>query len=120
MATNIKETSSSIENLKVLAGHCKINGILTSIGLRWKMQLLVCIDAGISQFSKLKKIFPTLSDQVLGKRIAEMLEEGLIEKEEIHTTWPCQFKYEVTLKGKELLEIMVLLNKWGIKWEEKM
>lgn len=117
MATEVKETSTNIENLKILAGYCDVNSILATIGLRWKMSVLFCISNGVYQFSRLKKVFPTLSDQVLGKRIGELQEEGLIVKQEISDTCPYQFKYEITEKGKELLTIIMELNAWGKKWK---
>lgn len=116
MASEVKTQSSNYENLRLLAAHCNVNSILKQIGLRWKMQLLYCISQGVYQFSKLKKIFPTISDQVLGKRIAELQEEGLIEKYEIAGTVPQQIRYSVTQKGHELIEVILALQHWGERW----
>jgi len=82
------------------------------------MQILFCISKDAYQFSKLKQIFPTLSDQVLGKRIGELQEEGLIIKTEIPGTCPYQIRYEVTDKGQELLALIVELNNWGKRWKQ--
>lgn len=116
MASEIKPQSTNYENLRILAEYCNVNSILKQIGLRWKMQLLYCISQGVYQFSKLKKVFPTISDQVLGKRIAELHEEGLIEKYEVDGTVPQQVRYSVTKKGHELIEIILALNHWGNRW----
>lgn len=105
MSSEIKMRSSNVENLRILAEACDVNAILGSIELRWKMQVLYCISKGVYQFSKLKKVFPTISDQVLGKRIGKLEQDGLIIKKEIPGTIPQQIKYEVTDKGKELLGI---------------
>ncbi|MBL3659057.1 winged helix-turn-helix transcriptional regulator [Fulvivirga sediminis] len=118
MASNIKEQSTNQENLKILAEYCNVNPILKRIGMRWKMQLLYCIHEKVYQFSKLKNIFPSISDQILAKRIAELLEEGLICKSVIPSTVPQQVRYSVTNKGKELIKIILALNRWGEKWDE--
>ncbi|MGS2739162.1 winged helix-turn-helix transcriptional regulator [Sinomicrobium sp. M5D2P17] len=118
MASEIKVQSTNYENLRILADYCNINGILKRIGLRWKMQLLYCISEDVYQFSKLKKIFPTISDQVLAKRVTELLKEELIYKSEIPNTVPQQLKYSVTDKGEELIKIILDLHKWGEKWEK--
>lgn len=117
MSSEIKELSTNVENLRILAEACDVNTILSSIGLRWKMQILYCVSNDVYQFSKLKKFFPSLSDQVLAKRIGELQEEGLIIKREIPDTCPQQIKYEVTDKGRELLAIVLDLHNWGKKWE---
>ncbi|WP_028375401.1 winged helix-turn-helix transcriptional regulator [Leeuwenhoekiella sp. MAR_2009_132] len=117
MASELKLQSTNYENLKILAEYCNVNSILKRIGLRWKMQLLYCISEEVYQFSKLKKVFPTISDQVLAKRIAELQDEGLICKSEIPGTNPQQLKYSATDKGKDLIEIILALNSWGEKWE---
>lgn len=116
MSSEIKIRSSNVENLRKLAEACDVNAILGSIGLRWKMQILYSISNNVYQFSKLKKVFPTISDQMLGKRITELQEDGLIKKAEIPDTVPQQIKYEVTAKGKELLNIILDLHFWGMKW----
>ncbi len=118
MASEIKVQSSNYENLRILAEYCNVNEILKMIGLRWKMQILYCISQGVYQFTKIKKVFPTLSNQVLAKRISELLDEDLIYKSEIPNTTPQQLKYSVTDKGKDLIRIILDLNNWGDKWEK--
>lgn len=105
-----------MENLQVLAEACDVNAVLGTIGLRWKMQILYCISKDVYQFSKLKKVFPTISDQILGKRISELQQERLITKIQIPETVPQQIKYEVTAKGEELLSIVLDLHFWSQKW----
>ncbi len=67
MATPRKKQSTNTENIQTLAQACDVNEVLLQIALRWKMQILYCIAADVSQFSTLKKMFPTLSDQVVAK-----------------------------------------------------
>ncbi|MDT0678768.1 winged helix-turn-helix transcriptional regulator [Autumnicola musiva] len=117
MATEIKESSTNVENLQILAKACDVNIILGNIGLRWKMQILYCIANEAHQFSTIKKVFPTISDQILGKRVSELYKEKLIIKIEVPDTVPQQIKYEVTEKGNELLMIILNLNSWGEKWK---
>ena len=119
MSSEIKELSTNVKNLRILAEACNVNAILGCIGLRWKMQILYCIANDVYQFSKLKKVFPTLSDQVLGKRIFELQETELIIKTEIPNTVPQQIKYTVTDKGRELLGIVLDLHQWGERWKNQ-
>jgi DNA-binding HxlR family transcriptional regulator len=113
MSSDIKESSMNAYNLKVLAESCQVNEILKSISSRWKMQILYSISKEVQQFSLLKKAFPSLSDQVLGKRLTELSDEGLTIKSSIPDTMPPQIIYTVTPKGSRLLEIILELHLWG-------
>ncbi|MNI35892.1 HxlR-like helix-turn-helix [compost metagenome] len=62
-------------------------------------------------------MFPTLSDQVLSKRLKELKEEALVVTEDIENTIPPQIRYSPTAKGKELLKIILDLHHWGLKWK---
>jgi DNA-binding HxlR family transcriptional regulator len=113
MASKIKETSTNAYNLKVLAASCEVNDILKMISPRWKMQILYSISQGVRQFSRLKEVFPSLSDQVLGKRLKELVNEGLAEKTILKDTVPPQAIYTHTKKGAALLAIVLDLHLWG-------
>jgi DNA-binding HxlR family transcriptional regulator len=120
MASKIKESSTNAYNLKVLADSCEVNDILKMISPRWKMQILYSIAHGVQQFSYLKKVFPSLSDQVLGKRLGELVNEGLVEKTLLNDTVPQQIVYTHTERASELLAIILDLHLWGKKeWELK-
>lgn len=105
-------------NLRVLAAHCQVQEVLALISPRWKMQVLFCISQEVYQFSQVKKVFPTISDQVLARRLGEIVTEGLAIKYNVPDTMPCQVKYELTEKGAALLEIVQALHLWGKKeWD---
>jgi len=116
MASEIKENSTNAYNLKILASSCEVNEILTTISPRWKMQILYSISKGVYQFSKFKEAFPSLSDQVLGKRLGELADENLVSKTILTDKIPTQIVYQVTEKGKELLAIILDLHLWGQKY----
>jgi DNA-binding HxlR family transcriptional regulator len=115
MATKIKECSANAYNLTVLAAACEVNDALKSISPRWKMQILYSISIGIKQFSQLKKTFPTLSDQVLGKRLGELVTEGLASKTVVADKTPSQIMYSTTEKGAALLAVILDLYQWATK-----
>jgi DNA-binding HxlR family transcriptional regulator len=117
MTSQIKTSSSNAYNLRVLAASNDVNDILKMISPRWKMQILCSISQGVNQFSLLKDAFPSLSDQVLGRRLSELVGEELVLKEHIAGTVPQQTVYIHTKKGEALLEILSQLHIWGQqKW----
>jgi DNA-binding HxlR family transcriptional regulator len=115
MASQIKTSSSNAHNLRVLAASNDVNEILEMISPRWKMQILCSISQGVNQFSLLKERFPSLSDQVLGKRLSELVSEGLLLKEQVAGTVPQQTVYIHTKKAAALLEILLQLHLWKQK-----
>jgi DNA-binding HxlR family transcriptional regulator len=113
MASNLKEGTTNAQNLHVLSAWCSVNDVLRDISPRWKMVLLHRIAHGVAQFSRLKQAFPTLSDQVLGQRLAELVREHLVEKTAVASTVPTQIRYTPTPKGCALLTIIEALQQWG-------
>ncbi len=113
MASNVKESTTNALNLRVLSDWCNVNEVLHDISPRWKMVVLHLIAQDTAQFSHLKRTFPTLSDHVLGQRLAELVAAGLVERAEITATVPPQVRYTATCKGRALLVIIDDLQQWG-------
>lgn len=118
MASDIKISSTNFQNVKILSNICDVNTVLKKISPRWKMTILYDLSKGNQQFSKLKAKYPTLSDQVLSKRLHELEADGFISKEAIKQRQPQQIIYKVTHKGTSLLAIMVQLNQWALEWDQ--
>lgn len=117
MSSKLKAGTTNAHNLVVLSGKCEVNEILRSISTRWKMQILHSISENAVQFSLLKSSFPSLSDQMLGKRLAELVADGLISKTVVEEKAPMKIVYAPTAKGAELLRIVHSLHHWGLKWD---
>ncbi|WP_343745633.1 helix-turn-helix domain-containing protein [Chitinophaga sp.] len=115
MASKVKGSSTNAHNLKALASYCDVNETLLNISQRWKVQILHSIFTGLQHFSQLKKAHPSLSDQVLGKRLGELVAQGLVNKTCISTTTPVQTEYSITCKGKGLLTVIFELQAWSKK-----
>jgi DNA-binding HxlR family transcriptional regulator len=115
MSSKLKNGTTNACNIQVLYSSCNVNEVLRNISPRWKMQILHSIKHGNRQFSMLKRAFPTLSDQILGKRLSELVIDKLIDKIPINNTTPQQIAYMVTKSGEELLKIIDELHQWGLK-----
>lgn len=113
MASKLKAGTTNAQNSQFLSAWCSVNDVLRDISPRWKMVLLHGITHGVRQFSQLKRTFPTLSDQVLGQRLAELIAEGLVEKAAVAGTVPPRIRYSATPKGRALLAIVDDLQRWG-------
>lgn len=116
MSSPLKPGTSNACNITALSLACEVNDVLRDISPRWKMQVLHRIAAGTKQFSSLKQAFPSLSDQILGKRLSELVDEELILKMVMQEKAPKRIHYFISDKGLELLKIIDDLHKWGLKW----
>lgn len=116
MSSKLKPGTSNANNLLVLSCKCEVNEVLRNISTRWKMQILHSIARDSRQFSLLKNAFPSLSDQILGKRLSELVAEQLIDKTIVEEKAPMKIIYTPTTKGMELLQIIDDLHQWGLKW----
>jgi len=117
MASKLKEGTTRAFNIELLSTTCKVNETLRNLSPRWKMQVLHSIHHGVRQFSLLKEAFPTISDQILGKRLSELVAEGLVFKTEVVNTVPQQIAYTTTKKGEELLKVVADLHQWEMRWQ---
>jgi DNA-binding HxlR family transcriptional regulator len=109
-----KLTSTNLANQRALAEVCVLNETLYRIGMRWKMQLLYSVQHGCHHFAAMKRALPNVSDHVLGRRLRELLEEGLVAKV---SSGPRRHHYTVTPRGAELLAIMQLICRWELEPE---
>lgn len=114
--TRRKITSTNFGNQHRLAQTCILNDTLYRIGMRWKMQVLYAIHGGVQSFGALKKALPGVSDHVLGRRLRELVAEGLIEKCEAGAgagVADAQKRtYTATARGVALLAIMASICAW--------
>lgn len=116
MSSKLKPGTANADNRLFLSQSCEVNEVLNNISTRWKMQILHSISGGVRQFSLLKRAFPSLSDQILGKRLLELVADELIDRTVIEERVPKHIIYNLTEKGIELLKIIDDLHQWGRKW----
>ena len=113
-AIHRKITSTNFGNQHRLAQTCILNDTLYRIAMRWKMQVLYFIHGGVQGFGALKRALPGVSDHVLGRRLRELLDEGLIEKGAAGSDVADAQKptYTATARGVALLAIMESICAW--------
>ena len=86
------------------------------VGKRWSSAILLALWQGASRFSEIIASVDGLSDRLLAQRAKELEQAGLIVREVIATT-PVQVRYALTERGRDLLESLQPLARWGQRWE---
>ncbi|MGL4335126.1 MAG: winged helix-turn-helix transcriptional regulator [Lactococcus garvieae] len=110
-----KNTSTNFINEEFLNGLCPLQQSIHLITGRWTTAILFGISNGKNRFGTLKSEFPIISKKMLAERVKHLETFELITKN-ILSEKPLNVEYQLTEKGKELLEVLFPLNDWGEKW----
>jgi DNA-binding HxlR family transcriptional regulator len=85
---------------------------LSTIGGKWKPNILFLIQLGINRFGLLNKGIHGISKQMLTKQLRELEKDGLITRK-IYAEIPPRVEYFLSEKGESVFPILDALFKWG-------
>lgn len=91
---------------------------LELVGQRWSSGILLALARGATRFSELLELVPGLSGRLLTARLRQLTDAGLVTRSVIPTT-PVQVRYELTERGRELMDALQALVSWGARWESE-
>ncbi|MDP0488498.1 MAG: helix-turn-helix domain-containing protein [Fusobacterium sp. JB021] len=97
---------------------CPIELTIDILGGKWRSLILWHLNIEVLRFTEIRKIVPGISKKVLSEHLRELEKNGLIERK-IYPEVPPKVEYKITEKGKELAEILNLMEKWGQNILEK-
>lgn len=109
-----KVTSSNYQNETYLVKRCPLNKSVDIIKKRWVVQILLSLNKGFNRFSELKSNIEHVSDFMLGKNLKELEEAGILNKE-VTNKIETGTVYQFTPKGRELMDILLVMLAWGKK-----
>jgi DNA-binding HxlR family transcriptional regulator len=102
--------------MRTYGQYCPIARSSELLGERWTMIVLRNILVGLQTFNEIADGAPGLSRGLLSKRLRELERAGIIE---IRPKPGGQGStYEPTQAGRELSELMLVLERWGRRWVE--
>ena len=79
-------------------------------------KLLLAAARGATRYSEYYRMIDGISQRLLAQRLKDLTEQDLLVREVIPTT-PVQVRYRLSGRGKELLDSLVPLVRWGQKWD---
>jgi len=86
------------------------------IGKRWTGAIVCALTEGPLRFGELARAVPGLSDRLLSRRLRELEEEGLVERE-VEAGSPVRVRYSLTEAGAGLRPAIVELRTWARDWK---
>jgi DNA-binding HxlR family transcriptional regulator len=87
---------------------------------RWTVLILLELRKGEQEwkrFSKLKDSMEDITSKVLSERLKGLEAEGLIENRVDSSSFPVRSEYRLTNAGKELVDVVVQVKYWALKWK---
>ncbi|MDQ4095095.1 MAG: helix-turn-helix transcriptional regulator [Actinomycetota bacterium] len=94
---------------------CSIARTLGLIGERWSLLILRDAFYGLRRFEDFQRDLG-IARNVLADRLSKLVENGLLERR-LYEERPPRYEYRLTLKGRDLLPVLLSLMRWGDRWE---
>lgn len=88
------------------------------IGKRWTGAIVFALTDGPLRFGELAKAVPGLSDRLLSRRLRELEQEGLVERE-VEPGSPVRVTYSLTEAGVDLGPAITELKTWANRWRSE-
>ena len=85
------------------------------IGKRWTGAILLAMISGRSRYAEIRDAVPHLSDTMLGQRLRELEDEGVVSRE-VSPRPPIRVDYRLTEKGLALQGAIDAISAWADTW----
>jgi len=90
--------------------------VLELVGRRWSSSILFALGRGAHRFTQIQASVIGLSDRMLSVRLKELERAELVARI-VEPTTPVSVRYELTPRGRDLIEAMQPLVRYGHRWE---
>jgi DNA-binding HxlR family transcriptional regulator len=95
----------------------RFHAAIELIGKRWTGAILSALCDGPLRFAELAKAVPGLSDRLLSRRLRELEDAGVVERE-VEIGAPVRVTYSLTEKGADLGPALAELRAWARRWND--
>lgn len=89
-----------------------IKDVLSRVGDRWSVMIVIALDDGTMRFNELKR-YLGITQRMLSLTLKELERDGLISRT-YHPTIPPKVEYALTPLGKSFSEPVRALGRWAI------
>jgi len=100
------------EARRVLVDNRRVGRVLTRVGDKWSVMVIVCIQDGPRRFNEIKRGIEGISQQMLTRTLRGLERDGLVTRT-IMPTSPPQVEYALTGLGRSLSTPVLALGQWA-------
>jgi DNA-binding HxlR family transcriptional regulator len=91
---------------------CPVEAWLTFLGHRWNALTLWHLSTGPKRFSELADLLPGVTPKVMTERLDGLVQRRLVARSQL-STFPRGTVYEVTERGRALVDILDQIETWA-------
>ena len=92
----------------------KLRNVITKRGT-FEMLIPLCCTTNPVRYKQFKEVMKGISSKTLARRLKELQKDGILERH-AYNEIPPRVEYRMTEKGQELVESIIYLIRWKIKW----
>ncbi len=90
-----------------------VNSVLSRIGDKWSVMIVMDLAAGPRRFNEIKRDVAGISQRMLTLTLRGLERDGLVSRR-VYDTVPPKVEYSLTGLGRSLQEPVIALGEWAI------
>jgi DNA-binding HxlR family transcriptional regulator len=102
------------DSQKLMLQTKKLRNLITKRGT-FEMLIPLCCTTNPVRYKEFKELMKGISSKTLARRLKELETDGILERH-AYNEIPPRVEYKMTRKGQELVESIINLIQWMIKW----
>ena len=102
------------DSQKLMLQTAKLRNLITKRGT-FEMLIPLCCTTNPVRYKQFRELMKGISSKTLARRLKELEQNGILERQ-AHNEIPPRVEYKMTKKGQELVESIINLIQWMIKW----
>lgn len=99
---------------KLMLRTAKLRDLITKRGT-FEMLIPLCCTTNPVRYKQFRELMKGFSSKTLARRLKELEKDGILERK-AYNEIPPRVEYKMTKKGQELVESVLNLIQWMIKW----
>ena len=99
---------------KLMLQTAKLRDLITKRGT-CEMLIPLCCTTNPVRYKQFRNLMKGISSKTLARRLKELEKDGILERHSYNEI-PPRVEYKLTKKGQELVESILNLLQWMIKW----
>ena len=102
------------DSQKLMLQTTKLRNLVTKRGT-FEMLIPLCCTTNPVRYKQFRELMKGISSKTLARRLKELEKDGRLERK-AYNEIPPRVEYKMTKKGQELVESILNLVQWMIKW----
>jgi DNA-binding HxlR family transcriptional regulator len=102
------------DSQKLMLQTTKLRNLVTKRGT-FEMLIPLCCTTNPVRYKQFRELMKGISSKTLACRLKELEKDGILERK-AYNEIPPRVEYKMTKKGQELVESILNLIQWMIKW----